>query len=42
MIDELRLMMGEVKSWRSGGCLLQKSKFKNHHSPINPSIPNGG
>jgi hypothetical protein len=36
-----RLLIADVKSWRSGGSLLQKSKFKNHHSSINSSSPNG-
>tara|TARA_B110000914_G_C15470074_1_gene450215 strand:- start:1281 stop:1427 length:147 start_codon:yes stop_codon:yes gene_type:complete len=39
MIFDLRLMIFEVKSWRSGGSLLQKSKFNNHHSSITPSSP---
>jgi hypothetical protein len=34
MIVELRLLIFEVKSWRSGGSLLQKSKFINHQSSI--------
>jgi hypothetical protein len=35
MIVELRLLIVEVKNWRSGGSLLRQSKFNNHHSSIN-------
>jgi hypothetical protein len=48
MIVELRLLIVEVKSWRSGGIdgatskiKNQKSKFNNHHSSINSSSLNG-
>jgi hypothetical protein len=36
MIVELRLLIFEVKSWRSSG-----ASFKNQNSSINPSSPNG-
>jgi hypothetical protein len=41
MIFDLRWLNFEVKSWRTGGLPLQKSKFNNHHSSMNPSSPSG-
>jgi hypothetical protein len=42
MIVELRLLMDEVQIWRSGGCLLQKSKFKKIKIQQSILRPRGG